>query len=85
MEFIEKNETKDTLKLVVSSNEESLFFLVKVYLEKMSEVDIVGVCKEHHLVDKTEFHLKVSKGNPMKIFLKALAEAKKDLISKKVK
>ena len=85
MKIIEKIEEKNTLKLVVSSNEESLFFLVKVYLEKMAEVDIVGIYKSHHLVDKTEFYLKTKSESPIKVLVKALKEAKKDSKDKKLK
>lgn len=85
MEIIEKTEDKNTLKIVVDSNEESLFSLVKVYLQDMADVDIVGVKKGHHLVDKTEFFLKTKKESPTKVLKKALAEAKKDLESRKVK
>jgi len=85
MEFIEKSEEGNNLKLVVDSNEESLFFLIKTYLEKMADVDIVGINKDHHLIDKTEFYLKTKKGSPLKVFQKGLKEAKKDLASKKIK
>jgi len=85
MEIIENTENKNTLKIVVSSNEESLFFLVKVYLEQMDEVDVVGVIKSHYLVDKTEFHIKTFSGSPLKVLKKALELAKKDLVSKKLK
>jgi DNA-directed RNA polymerase subunit L len=85
MKVLEKIEEKDTLRVLVDSNEESLFFLLKTYLEANSDVDIVGVYKEHHLIDKTEFFLKVKKGKPMEVFKKELAKVKKDLASKKVK
>ena len=58
MEIIEKVEEGNVLRILVNSNEESLFSLLKVYLENESDVDIVGVYKEHHLIDKTEFLLK---------------------------
>jgi len=85
MKIIEKVEDKNTLKLVVSSNEESLFFLIKVYLEKMSEVDVVGVYKPHYLVDSTELYIKTKKEKPIKVFEKALKEAKAELAKKKLK
>lgn len=85
MEIIELNEDKQVLKIVVDSNEESLFFLLKTYLEDLKDVDLVGVHREHHLVDKTEFFLKVAKGSPKAVFKKALKDIKKDLASKKVK
>lgn len=71
MKVLEKTEEKDTLRILVDSNEETMFFLLKTYLEKDSNVDIVGVYKEHHLIDKTEFFLKVKKGEPLN-FLKKL-------------
>jgi hypothetical protein len=52
-------------------------------LEANSEVDIVGVYKEHHLVDETEFFLKVKKGKALDVFKKELVKIKKDLESKK--
>jgi DNA-directed RNA polymerase subunit L len=85
MKILEKVEEKDTLRVLVDSNEESLFFLLKTYLEANSDVDIVGVYKEHHLVDKTEFFLKVKKGSALDLFKKELTKVKKDLESKKVK
>lgn len=85
MEIIEVSDKNQVLKLIVDSNEESLFTLLKVYFESMKGVDLVGVSREHHLVDKTEFYLKVDKGSALEFFKKALSEVKKDLSSKKVK
>ena len=85
MEIIEKQEDASTLKLVVDSNEESLFFLLKAYLEELSDVDLVGVHREHHLVDKTEFYLKTTKGKAIDVLKKALKDIKKDLNAKKLK
>lgn len=85
MEIIEKFEEGNVLRILVDSNEESLFSLLKTYLENESDVDIVGVYKEHHLIDKTEFLLKTKKGKPLEVFKKALASVKKDLASKKIK
>ena len=85
MEIIELSEDKQVLKIVVDSNEESLFFLIKAYLEELKDVDLVGVHKEHHLIDKTEFLMKTVKGSPKAVFEKALKDVKKDLASKKVK
>ena len=85
MEIIELNDEEQVLKLVVSSNEESLFYLLKTYLDSMKDVDLVGVAKDHHLLDKTEFYLKVKKGSAKKLFKKALSDIKKDMLKKKVK
>lgn len=85
MEIIESVEDKNVLKIKVGSNEESLFSLLKVYLEKSTDVEIVGVVREHHLVNETELLLKVKKGSPKEVLKKALIEAKKDLESKKIK
>ncbi len=85
MEIIEKFEEGNVLRILVDSNEESLFSLLKTYLEKEADVDIVGVYKEHHLINKTEFLLKIKKGKPTDVFKKALAAIKKDLASKKLK
>ena len=85
MKVLEKIAEKETLRVIVDSNEESLFSLLKVYLEKDSNVEIVGVYKEHYLVDKTEFFLKVKKGKALDVFKKALDVAKKDLKSMKLK
>ncbi len=84
MEIIEKLDEGNVLKFMVSSNEESLFHLFKAYLESDSDVDLVGVYKEHHLIDKTEFFLKTKKGNALEIFKKSLKAIKKDMESKKV-
>lgn len=85
MEIIEKVEEGNVLRILVNSNEESLFSLLKTYLENESDVDIVGVYKEHHLINKTEFLLKTKKGKPLEVFKKALTSVKKDLASKKIK
>lgn len=85
MEILQKNDEGASLKIVVNSNEETLFSLLKVYLEKLSEVDVVGLYKEHHLIERTEFFLKVKKGNAMEVFKKALKTVKKELEQKKVK
>lgn len=79
MEILDINEKGDTLRFMVDTNEESLFLLLKTYLESQSTTDIVGVYKEHYLVDKTEFFLKVKKGDAKKVFLAALTDIKKDL------
>lgn len=85
MKILEKIAEKETLRVIVDSNEESLFSLLKVYLEKNSDVEIVGVYKEHYLVDKTEFFLKVKKGSALDVFKKTLEIAKKDLKSMQIK
>lgn len=86
MEIIEKSVEENVLKIVVSSNEESLFSLLKVYLDESNDVDIVGVYKPHHLVDKTELHIKaISKKDPKAVLVKVLKDVKKDLLSKKIK
>ena len=85
MEIIEKVDKKEVLRVIVDSNEESLFSLLKTYLEQSSDVDLVGVYKEHHLIDKTEFYLKVKKGSALALFKKSLGEIKKDLEKKKLK
>ena len=79
MDVQNTKETENTLTLEVGSNEETLFSLLKVYLQEFPEVDIVGVAKDHHLVDKTEFYLKVKEGNPKEIFKKGLKKAKEEL------
>ena len=85
MEIVEKVDDKEVLRIVVDSNEESLFSLLKTYLEQQADVDIVGVYKEHYLLDKTEFYLKVKKGKAIDVFKKALKTIKKDLGSMKLK
>lgn len=84
MEIIEKLVEGNTCKLVFNSNEESLLYLLKAYMEKLDSVDIVGVAKDHHLVDKTELFVKVVKGDPVKTVKSALADIKKDLESKRI-
>jgi DNA-directed RNA polymerase subunit L len=85
MKIIEKIEDKNLLKIIVDSNEESLFFLLKQYLSNNPQVDIVGVYKEHYLIDKTELLIKVKKGNAKDVLKKTLEDIKKDLNKKKVK
>jgi DNA-directed RNA polymerase subunit L len=85
MEVIEKSIDDNVLKLVVDSNEESLFSLLKVYCEKDPEVELVGLHKGHYLIDETEFFLKTKSKNPLEVFKKNLDLAKKDLEKKKVK
>lgn len=85
MEIIELVEDKNTLRLKVDSNEESLFSLLKVYLEESTDVDIVGLNKDHYLVDDTELLLKVKKGEPKAVLKKVLADVKKKLEEKKIK
>lgn len=85
MKVIEKAAEGNVLRIVVDSNEETFFSLLKVYLMETSGVDIVGVYKDHHLIDKTEFLLKTDKGGATKVLKDALKKVKKDLESKKVK
>ena len=85
MEILDISDKGDVLRFMTKSNEETLFLLIKTYLESDSSVDVVGVYKEHYLIDKTEFFVKVKKGNAKDVFLKALTKIKKDLELKKVK
>lgn len=85
MKILEKEGENETLRILVDTNEESTFFLLKTYLESETDVEIVGVYKEHYLVDKTEFFLKVKNGNALDVFKKSLSKIKKDLETKKIK
>ncbi len=85
MEVSDKSSTQNTFTLEVNSNEETLFSLLKVYLSQLDEVDVVGFTKDHHLVDKTQFYVKVKKGSAEDVFKKGLEVAKKDLESKRLK
>ena len=85
MEISDKNNNENTLTFEVTSNEENLFSLLKVYLNNLEEVDIAGYTKNHHLVDKTQFYLKVKKGSAEEVFKKGLKEAKKDLQNMRTK
>ncbi len=86
MNIIEKTSENGVLKLVVDSNEESLFSVLKAHLENHSDVDIVGIHKEHHLLDKTEFYLKMAgKKDPVEFLKKELPKIKKEVDSMKVK
>jgi len=85
MELIECVEEAEVLKIIVNSNEESLFFLLKGYLNEASEVDLVGVSKDHHLIDRSEFYLKVKKGSSKTFFKKMLKDIKKKLEKLKIK
>jgi len=79
MEILEQSEKDGILKIKVSSNEETLFFVLKAHLQEIPEVDIVGLVKDHYLVDVTEFYIKVKKGSAMDVFKKGLKSAKKEL------
>ncbi len=85
MEIIDVADKENVLRFVVDSNEDTLFSLLRSYLESNSQVDIVGVYREHHLINKTEFFLKVKKGSAKELFVKELEKIKKDLQSKKIK
>jgi DNA-directed RNA polymerase subunit L len=85
MQIIEKVDEKNMLRIMVDSNEESLFSLLKTYMQDNTDVELVGLYKEHHLVDKTEFFLKTKSGSAMDLFKKSLKTIKKDLESKKIK
>ena len=85
MKIIEKVEEPNVLRIVVDSNEESLFSLLRVYLEESSDVELVGLYKEHYLLDKTELVLKTKSKNALAVFKKELAAVKKELKSMKVK
>lgn len=85
MEISIINDNKNELKLKVPTNEESLFMLLKSHLEEVDEVDIVGITKEHHLIDDTEFYLRTYKEDAKKVFKEALTNIKKDLGAMKLK
>jgi DNA-directed RNA polymerase subunit L len=85
MKITQKVEEKDSLRIVVDSNEESLFYLLKQYLSQNPDIDIVGVYKEHHLVDETELFIKVKKGKPIDTLKKALKDIKTQINKQKVK
>lgn len=85
MQIIEKTADKNVLNFIVDSNEESLFHLLKTYLESNADVELVGVYKEHHLIDKTEFFLKTKKGDANALLKKALKDIKKELGAQKLK
>ncbi len=48
-------------------------------MQELPGVDIVGLVKDHYLVDATEFYIKVKKGSAMDVFKKGLKSAKKEL------
>lgn len=85
MEIIEKADEKEVLRIVVDTNEQSLFSLLQTYLNELEDVELAGIYREHHLVEKTEFFLKVKKGSALSVFKKALKDVKKDLENKKLK
>ena len=85
MEITEKSTNDEkVLNFIVHANEQSLFSVLKVYLEAMDEVDVVGFYKEHHLVDETEMYLRVKEGTAKEIFKKALQQAKEELNKSKL-
>lgn len=79
MDIVEKISEGNVLRFVVNTNEESLFLILKSYLEENSDVEIVGLYKDHYLIDKTEFYLKIKKGNALTFFKKELKNIKKNL------
>lgn len=85
MEISIINDNKNELKLKVPTNEESLFMLLKSHLEEVDEVDIVGITKEHHLIDDTEFYLRTYKEDAKKVFKEALTNIKKELEAMRLK
>ena len=85
MEISIINDNKNELKLKVPTNEESLFMLLKSHLEEVEEVDIVGITKEHHLIDDTEFYMRTYKEDAKEVFKEALANIKKELEVMKLK
>lgn len=78
------NPQDSELKIVFKSNEESILMLLKSYLEDTAGVDIVGVNKDHHLLDETEFFLRVDSGSAKDTFSKVLKTVKKELEGMKV-
>ena len=85
MKIVEKSSKGKLLKLKVDSNEESFFYFLKSYLEKNKDCEIVGVYKEHYLIDETELVFKIKKSNAKECFLETLKKIKKDLKSLKIK
>lgn len=75
---------KEILKIISSSDEESFFSLLKDYLQKEDQVDIVGVYKPHHLKDDTEFFLKVTSKDANKVLKSTLKRVKKELEEMKI-
>ncbi|MFP4402247.1 MAG: RpoL/Rpb11 RNA polymerase subunit family protein [Candidatus Nanoarchaeia archaeon] len=73
------NAQDSELRIKFNSNEESILMLLKSYLEDTSGVDIVGVNRDHHLLDETEFFLRVDSGSAKDTFSKALKAVKKEL------
>lgn len=85
MEISIINDNKNELKIAVPTNEESLFMLLKSHLEEVEDVDIVGITKEHHLIDDTEFYLRTYEKNAKAVFKEALKSITKELTSLKLK
>lgn len=85
MEIKNITHNKEVLRFVLKSNEETILSVVKTYLEESPEVDIVGVYKEHHLIDETEFYLKLKKGDAKKFFKAELPKIKEKLQELKIK
>jgi DNA-directed RNA polymerase subunit L len=78
------NAQDSELKIIFKSNEESMLMLLKSYLEDTSGVDIVGVNRDHHLLDETEFFLRVESGSAKDTLSRALKTVKKELEGMKV-
>ena len=83
---IEKVENKkDVVKITTKDDTQSVFSLIKTFLQENKEVVSSGVFKKHHLIDETSFFLKSKKDNGLEVLKKELKKIKKDLNSLKIK
>ena len=83
---IEKiTDNKNTLKIDTKDDTQTIFSLLKTFLNENGDVEVSGVFKNHHLQDNTSFFLKTKKANALDVLKKELKKIKKDLNSLKLK
>ena len=85
MKILDCQSKNNILRVMVDTNEENLFYLLKTYLNEDKSVEVCGVFKEHHLIEKTEFLLKIKSGDAKVFFKKKLSVIKKELNKLKIK
>jgi DNA-directed RNA polymerase subunit L len=79
MELDKITQKNNVLEIKTTDDEETLFSLIKVFLNENSNVEIAGVFKEHHLIAETKLFVKTKKDNSKEILKKELTNIKKEL------
>ena len=84
MKIVEGGKDGMLLRMSFDSGEESLLYLLKSYLEKHKDCDIVGIYKEHYLIEKSEMVLRTKTLPACDVFLEIMSAAKGDLKDMKI-